>query len=81
MTEQDRSEVDRRKEDQHAEHKRQISDWLRWLFGLGLAALLAYGAMVNTVNSRIAVLETKQIGTEHQLERIENKIDDLLRRP
>lgn len=57
-----------------------MGEWLKWLLGIGLAALLGYEATVNTVNSRISVLETKQSGVEQRLDRMESKIDTLLSR-
>lgn len=53
-----------------------MSEWLKYLLGIAIAALLGYSATVN----RISVLETKQQANEQRLERIETKIDVLLQR-
>lgn len=45
---------------------------LAWI----VAAVVTYGA----INARVAVVESKQNDSERRMERIENKIDDLLRR-
>ena len=47
----------------------QVIAWL-------VAALITYGAM----NSRVAVVESQQNAAERRMERIENKIDDILGR-
>lgn len=68
---------DRREKDTSA----VMADWLKYLLGIALAALLGYEATVNTVNARIAIMETKQQGVEQRLDRIESKVDRLLQRP
>lgn len=47
------------------------------IVGWALTLMAAWGM----VSSRIAVVETKQGENERRLQRIEQKIDDLLRRP
>lgn len=59
----------------------RMGEWLKWLLGIGLAALMGYQATVNTVNARISILEVKQSGVEQRLDRMESKIDRLLSRP
>jgi len=46
----------------------QVVAWL-------IVAVATYGA----ISSRVAVVETKQSETDRRLERIEQKLDDLLR--
>lgn len=38
-----------------------------------------YNVTVNSYDRRISVLESRQVDTDRRLERIESKIDDLLR--
>lgn len=47
------------------------------LITLIVTALLAYAA----VTSRVAVIESKQADLERRLERIEQKLDQLIQRP
>lgn len=47
----------------------QVCAWL-------VAALMTYSAM----SARVAVVETKESGTEQRMERIENKLDRVLER-
>ena len=51
--------------------------WVLQLAAWGSAALLAYGM----AQADIAVLQSKQNENERRLERIEMKVDELLRRP
>lgn len=48
---------------------------LAWLFSALVAGIVTYGA----VNARVSVVESKQGESERRLERIENKVDQLLR--
>lgn len=57
--------------------KLNIPSWIFQIIGWGMAAMIAYGA----ARSDIAVLQSRQSENERRLERIEQKVDQLLSRP
>lgn len=57
--------------------KLNIPSWIFQIIGWGLAAMIAYGA----ARSDIAVLQQRVNDADRRLERIEQKVDQLLARP